>query len=158
MKVISLFSGAGGMDLGFIQAGHTIIWANDIWKDAVETYRRNLGNHIVCDDISAMDAATIPDGDIVIGGFPCQGFSLANRKRNTSDERNFMYLEFRRIVSEKKPRYFLAENVKGILSLDSGKVFEQILQDFSEIGYRIRHEVLNAADYGVPQRRERVVF
>jgi DNA (cytosine-5)-methyltransferase 1 len=158
MRVISLFSGAGGMDLGFREAGHTIVWANDIWSDAVETYKLNLGAHITCADIAKLDPSAIPEGDIVVGGFPCQGFSVANIGRRTSDSRNFMYLEFMRIVDAKKPRYFLAENVKGILSLDSGRAFEQILQDFGAIGYRVKHSVLNAADYGVPQRRERVLF
>jgi len=146
------------MDLGFRQAGHELVWANDIWKDAVETYKLNLGEHILCADISQIDPATIPDGDIVVGGFPCQGFSLANTKRSVADVRNFMYLEYRRIVAAKRPRFFVAENVKGILSLGAGRAFEQILRDFAEIGYSVQHAVLNAADYGVPQRRERVVF
>jgi|ERR1039458_3920874 DNA (cytosine-5)-methyltransferase 1 len=158
MRVISLFSGAGGMDLGFSQAGHELIWANDLWDDAVKTYRLNLGMRIICADIANVDASAIPDGDIVVGGFPCQGFSVANTKRSAGDVRNFMYLEFRRIVKAKRPRFFVAENVKGILSLEGGRAFEQILSDFAEIGYSVNHAVLNAADYGVPQRRERVLF
>src|SRR4051812_47908201 len=102
MRVISLFCGAGGMDLGFSQAGHQLIWANDIWKDAVQTYRLNLGEHVVCADISQIECASIPDGDIVIGGFPCQGFSVANMRRSSGDVRNSMYLEFRRIVAAKR--------------------------------------------------------
>ena len=80
MRVVSLFSGAGGLDLGFTMAGHEIVWANDIYEDAVKTYRRNLGDHIVCKDIALVDAADIPNCDIIIGGFPCQGFSVANVK------------------------------------------------------------------------------
>lgn len=156
MKVVSLFSGAGGFDLGFSQAGHDIIWANDIWKEATETYELNLGHHIVCKDIKEISSEEIPDAEIVIGGFPCQGFSLANTKRNEKDERNFLYLEFVRVVKDKKPNFFLAENVKGILSLGKGKVFEMIIRDFSEIGYKVNYAVLNAANYGVPQTRERV--
>lgn len=156
MKVVSLFSGAGGFDLGFSQAGHKIIWANDIWKEATETYELNLGNHIICKDIKEISSKEIPDAEIVIGGFPCQGFSQANTKRNEKDERNFLYLEFVRIVRDKKPNFFLAENVKGILSLGKGKIFEMIVRDFSEIGYEVNYAVLNAADYGVPQTRERV--
>ena len=83
MKVVSLFSGAGGLDLGFKMAGHKIVWANDNFKDAAETYKKNLGKHIVCDDIYKIDVNAIPDCDIVIGGFPCQGFSIANMKRHT---------------------------------------------------------------------------
>ena len=91
MKVVSLFSGAGGLDLGFKMAGHEIIWANDLYGDAVETYRLNIGDHIVCDDIRNVKASDIPDCDIVIGGFPCQGFSVANWKRRADDERNVLY-------------------------------------------------------------------
>ncbi len=156
MNVVSLFSGVGGFDLGFSQAGHRIIWANDIWQEAVETYKLNLGTHIVCNDIREIASDKIPESDIVIGGFPCQGFSLANTKRNEKDERNFLYLEFVRVVKDKKPLFFLAENVKGIMSLGKGKVFEMIIKDFSEIGYEVNYTVLNAADYGVPQTRERV--
>ena len=156
MKVVSLFSGAGGFDLGFSQAGHETIWANDIWKEATETYELNLGHHIVCKDIRKIASEEIPESDIIIGGFPCQGFSLANTKRNEKDERNFLYLEFVRIVNDKKPSFFLAENVKGILSLGKGKIFDIIIKDFSDIGYNVDYAVLNAADYGVPQTRERV--
>ena len=158
MDVISLFAGAGGMDLGFIQAGYRILWANDIWDEAVETYRFNLGNHIYCGDISTLDADVVPNADILVGGFPCQGFSVANRKRHTGDERNRLYLELLRILMAKKPRFFLAENVKGILSIGKGEVFRLILRDFEGAGYEVQHAVLNAADYGVPQRRERVFF
>jgi len=156
MKVVSLFSGIGGFDLGFVSAGHEIIWANDIWKDAVESYKTNIGKHIVCEDIKLIDANEIPESDIIIGGFPCQGFSLANQKRHTGDERNTLYLEFVRILKEKQPPFFIAENVKGILSLGKGSIFQMIINDFSEIGYEVKHAVLNAADFGVPQRRERV--
>ena len=85
MRVVSLFSGAGGLDLGFQMAGHEIIWADDIYEDAVETYRRNLGDHIVCKDISEIESAEIPECDIMIGGFPCQGFSVANINRHAVD-------------------------------------------------------------------------
>ena len=158
MKVVSLFSGAGGLDLGFIKAGHNIIWANDMYEDAVETYRNNLGNHIICADISSIDEKDVPDCDIIIGGFPCQGFSVANTKRHEEDERNILYKQLIRIISAKKPKFFLAENVKGILSLGKGKVFEMILNDFCELGYPVKYQVLNAADYGVPQTRMRVII
>ena len=158
MKVVSLFSGAGGLDLGFIMAGHKIIWANDCYNDAVETYKKNIGEHIVCDDIINIDSADIPDCEIVIGGFPCQGFSVANTKRTVEDKRNKLYLQLVRIISQKQPEFFLAENVKGLLSLDNGKVFEMILGDFSRLGYNISYRVLNAADYGVPQIRQRIII
>ena len=156
MRVISLFSGAGGLDLGFVRAGYRVVWANDNDPDSCATYRRNLGDHIVEADIAAISAADIPDGEIVIGGFPCQGFSVANRKRTAGDRRNGLYLEMRRVIGEKSPQYFLAENVKGLLSLDGGRVANKILRDFQRLGYAVTMEVLNAADYGVPQKRERV--
>lgn len=158
MKVVSLFSGAGGLDLGFIKAGHKIIWANDNFPDAVKTYRRNIGNHIVCEDIQKVPSSLIPNHDILIGGFPCQGFSLANIGRGEHDERNKLYLELLRVLIDKQPNFFVAENVKGILSLSQGKVFELIISDFKKAGYRVNYKVLNAADYGVPQTRQRVII
>lgn len=158
MRIVSLFSGAGGLDLGFIQAGHNIVWANDLYDDAVETYRYNIGQHIVKEDITKINSTDIPDCDMVIGGFPCQGFSIANLKRHTGDSRNTLYKELLRVITDKKPKYFLAENVKGILSLDKGAVFSMILKDFFEAGYNVTYKVLNSADYGVPQKRERVII
>ena len=158
MKIVSLFSGAGGLDLGFIQAGHDIIWANDFYSDAVETYKTNIGNHIICKDIKEIPASSIPDCDIIIGGFPCQGFSVANTGRKEDDQRNELYKEMIRIIQEKQPLFFLAENVKGILSLGKGKVFDMIISDFTSLGYKVSYRLLNAADYGVPQKRERVVI
>ncbi len=156
MKVVSLFSGAGGLDLGFQMAGHDVVWANDLYGDAVETYRRNLGDHIVCEDVSKIATSDVPDCDIIIGGFPCQGFSVANTKRHVGDQRNELYRQLIRIIQAKKPKFFLAENVKGITSLGQGQVFKMILGDFEKIGYRVKHKILNAADYGVPQTRLRV--
>lgn len=158
MNVVSLFSGAGGLDLGFIKAGHHILWANDLYGDAVETYRKNIGDHIVCEDITKISTEDIPDCDIVIGGFPCQGFSVANTKRHVDDERNVLYKQLLRVIKDKKPKFFLAENVKGILSIGKGKVFEMILEDFRSMGYNVQYKVLNAADYGVPQTRMRVII
>lgn len=158
MRVVSLFSGAGGLDLGFIQAGHHILWANDLFSDAVATYRKNIGNHIIEADISTIPSEQIPDCDIVIGGFPCQGFSVANTKRHTSDTRNSLYKELLRVINDKMPSFFVAENVKGLLSLDHGKVFDLILNDFQNAGYKVSFKVLNAADYGVPQKRERIII
>lgn len=160
MKVISLFSGAGGMDLGFIQAGAEIIWANDFDLDATITYKNNIGDHIVHGDITKIRYEDIPgeDIDVVIGGFPCQGFSVANTKRSMKDERNFLYKELLRVVEYKKPKYFVGENVKGLLSLGQGKVIEMIKKDFKDLGYHLEAKVLNSADYGVPQQRERVII
>lgn len=158
MKVVSLFSGAGGLDLGFKMAGNDIIWANDIYADAVATYEKNLGNHIILGDISSISTDNIPDCDIVIGGFPCQGFSVANTKRHAADERNALYKQLIRVIDAKRPKFFLAENVKGIKTLERGKVFQMILDDFSSMGYKVVSDTLNAADYGVPQKRLRVII
>ena len=158
-KVISLFSGAGGMDLGFINAGFEIVWANDFFKEAVESYKKNVDKRIVYGDITKIDSSEMPDDiDLVIGGFPCQGFSIANTKRSMKDERNFLYKEMLRVINDKKPKFFVAENVKGILSMKKGKVFEMIKKDFKKLGYDVDAKLLNAAEYGVPQARERVVI
>ena len=158
MKIISLFSGAGGLDLGLIQAGNQVVWANDIDKDAVETYRENIGDHIICDDVKNLDLKKIPDADVVVGGFPCQGFSLANRKRTLGDERNQMYKFFLDTIKEKQPKFFIAENVKGILSLGGGAAINQIICDFENAGYITTINLVNMADYGVPQTRQRVII
>ena len=158
-RVISLFSGAGGMDLGFINAGFDIVWANDFFKEEVESYKKNVDDRIVYGDITQIDSSEMPDEiDLVIGGFPCQGFSVANTKRSMKDERNFLYKEMLRVIRDKKPKFFVAENVKGILSMKKGKVIEMIKKDFRSLGYEVDARLLNAAEYGVPQARERVVI
>lgn len=157
--LISLFSGAGGMDLGFKQNDFEILWANDFNEDATITYKNNIGDHIVLGDICQIENDEIPDNpDVIIGGFPCQGFSVANTKRNMEDDRNFLYKEMLRIIKDKKPKIFVAENVKGLLSMEKGQVIKMIKNDFEEIGYSVDYKVLNAADYGVPQTRERVII
>jgi len=158
MRVVSLFCGAGGLDLGFIRAGHEIVLAIDNYVDAVETYRANVGRHVRCMDARELHAEDVPDCDVVIGGFPCQGFSVANTGRHEQDERNGLYKEMLRIILEKSPAFFVAENVKGILSLSQGRVLDMIMQDFEQTGYRTEYRVLNAADFGVPQKRQRVFF
>ncbi len=158
MRVLSLFCGAGGLDLGLIEAGHKVVWANDNDADAVQTYRANLGGHVFLADIEGVSTADIPAGDVVVGGFPCQGFSLANLRRSGKDDRNKLYREFLRIVTEKQPLYFLAENVRGILSLEGGSVIRKIVQDFSLAGYRVKVDFFNAANFGVPQSRYRVII
>lgn len=136
--VAGLFSGCGGLDLGFINAGFDVVWANDFFKEAVETYKKNIGNHIVLGDITKIPSSEIPDNfDILLGGFPCQGFSIANNKKSMEDERNFLYKEMLRLIKDKKPKYFVAENVKGLLSMQKGKVIEMIINDFQQLGYDV---------------------
>lgn len=158
MQIVSLFSGAGGLDLGLIQAGHEVIWANDIYKDAVDTYRDNIGDHVDMRDISEIPSSDIPYADVVVGGFPCQGFSVANWGRTVDDKRNKLYCEMVRVITDKKPRFFIAENVKGIVSLGKGEVLKKIVSDFRKAGYRTYWQVLNSADYGAPQKRMRFVM
>ena len=158
MRVVSLFSGAGGLDLGLIQAGHEIIWANDNDPDAVNTYKINVGDHCILGDIENILDSEIPKSDIVVGGFPCQGFSLANMKRSGDDSRNKLYLQFLRVVTLTKPPFFLAENVKGILSLEGGEAIKKIINDFESAGYHVKYKLFNTANFGVPQTRSRVII
>lgn len=158
-KVVSLFAGAGGLDLGFRAAGgFELVWANDNDPDAVATYRHNFGTHAVLGDIRKIDSASIPECDVVLGGFPCQGFSVANTGRRADDARNELYLQMLRVVSDKQPMAFVAENVKGLLHMSGGEVLRRIVRDFEELGYEVTWRLLNAADFGVPQKRERVVI
>ena len=158
MKIVSLFSGAGGFDLGLIQAGHKIIWANDNDPDCVATYTYNIGNHIKLGPIESIRSSEIPDCEAVVGGFPCQGFSQANLLRFGDDPRNRLFIEFLRVIKDKQPHWFLAENVRGILSLDSGAAIQKIELDFSRAGYRVQKRLFNTAEYGVPQTRWRVII
>lgn len=158
MKVVSLFSGCGGLDLGLIKAGHEVIWANDIFPEAVETYRKNIGCHVDERDIRKIRSSEIPDCDVIVGGFPCQGFSVANMKRNVSDIRNQLYREMVRVIRDKQPKFFIGENVKGMASLGGGAAIEKIIKDFSKAGYNVHWQVVNAADFGVPQKRMRLII
>lgn len=158
LKVVSLFSGCGGLDLGFKQSGYEIIWANDILKDACETYRFNIGDHIFCEDITKIDKTLIPNADIVIGGPPCQSFSLVG-KRNPEDDRSDLVWSYLEVLKRVKPKIFILENVAGILSAknpDGSKVLDNLVEAFKVIGYTTSIFKLNAANYGVPQKRMRV--
>ena len=158
IKVVGLFSGCGGLDLGFKDAGYDIIWANDILKDACDTYKLNIGSHIVNEDITKIDLETIPHADIIIGGPPCQGFSGIG-KRDPSDNRSSLVYSYLDVVNKIQPKIFLFENVTGIKSSkasDGSKVIDNLKQAFEDLGYHINIYTLNAADYGVPQKRKRV--
>jgi DNA (cytosine-5)-methyltransferase 1 len=157
-QIVSLFAGAGGIDLGLIRAGHQVIWANDFDLDSCETYAHNLGGHIHCSDIKDVKSNLIPDSDLIVGGFPCQGFSVANKFRSIDDKRNELYEEMLRIIQDKQPKWFIAENVSGILSLGGGEIFQMVLDDFKAAGYRVIHRLENMADFGVAQNRKRVII
>jgi DNA (cytosine-5)-methyltransferase 1 len=154
--VASLFSGCGGMDLGFSQAGYKILWANDFVDKACETYAHNIGDHIVCEDITKVKLKSIPDVDVIIGGFPCQDFSMIWKRGGIETDRGNLYRYFVEAVRLKKPKVFVAENVKGLLTANDGKAVEQIARDFAEIGYIVDVDLYNFANYGVPQLRERI--
>jgi DNA (cytosine-5)-methyltransferase 1 len=158
MRIVSLFSGAGGFDLGLASAGHQVVWANDIFFDAVETYRLNIGPHIDMRDVCNIPASEIPDCDVVVGGFPCQGFSVANWTRSKDDPRNKLFWQMVRIIREKQPKFFVAENVKGMLSMGGGSVIREICEAFESAGYKVNYGVVNAADFGVPQMRYRLLI
>lgn len=164
-QLLDLFCGCGGFSLGFEWAGFESVLAVDIWKDAVKTYNFNRGKEIAIEkDLRELDSDYIHDlqekhTNIVgiIGGPPCQGYSIVG-KREIDDERNFLYLEYFRMVSVINPKFFVIENVKGLLHMNGGLFVEDIYKRFGELGYRISHKLLRASDYGIPQKRERVFF
>lgn len=162
-RMVSLFSGCGGLDLGFSKAGFEIIWANDFDADAQAVYRRNIGE-IDGRDILTVSEKEIPDCDILTAGFPCQPFSNAGMRKGVHDSRGMLYKECLRIIGEKMPKVIVFENVKGLLStkyIDGRKLADVISEDLSnmkDVGYNVVHQLVNASDYGVPQNRQRVLF
>jgi DNA (cytosine-5)-methyltransferase 1 len=157
IKTISLFSGSGGLDLGLLKTQRfNIVLANDFDEKACESYRFNIGNHIIHSDIRVLK--NLPDADLIVGGPPCQGFSTANPNRAFDDPRNWLFKEYSRIISEVSPKVFLMENVSGILTLENGKVFNLIKNEFKNLGYELFESLLNAKFYDVPQSRNRFIL
>lgn len=162
-KMVSLFSGCGGLDLGFETAGFDIVWANDFDSDAQAVYRLNIGD-IDGRDIMSVREEDIPDCDILTAGFPCQPFSNAGNRKGVHDSRGMLYKECLRIIEKKRPKVIVFENVKGLLStkyIDGRKLVDVIVEDLSNldgIGYNVDYKLINASDYGVPQNRQRVLF
>jgi DNA (cytosine-5)-methyltransferase 1 len=159
MKVVSFFAGAGGLDLGFEKAGFDVIWANEYDKEIWATYEKNHKKTIL-DRRSIVDipSSEVPDCDGIIGGPPCQSWSEAGSKRGIADKRGQLFYEFMRILADKKPKFFLAENVSGMLLPAHKEALENIKQMFTDIGYDLTFQLLNVSDYGVPQDRKRVFF
>lgn len=161
MKVVSFFSGIGGLDKGFEEAGYSVIWANDFDKYAVQTYRANYENEIVLGDINEIPLADIPDADVLIGGFPCQPFSMMGEQKGFEDARGTLFFRIAEIIKDKidrghKPVAVVLENVKALRTHDQGKTFatiKRILEE--ELGYKVYDDILNSAEYGVPQTRNR---
>lgn len=153
----SLFCGAGGLDMGFDHAGFRTIWANDFDADACKTHQNWSKANVVCGDISKVDYSAIPVSDVMLGGFPCQGFSLSG-PRKIDDSRNVLYKHYVKLVRQNKPMAFIGENVKGLLTMGGGQIIEDIVADFSECGYDVFYKLINAKNFGVPQDRERVII
>lgn len=158
MKVGSLFSGIGGIDLGFQQAGFNIVWANELDKDAATTYRHNFGNKCLVEkDICKVKAKEIPDFDILVAGFPCQPFSIMGRQKGFKDPRGTLFYEIVRVVKEKQPKIIFLENVSNLIKHDDGKTFLAIYNALAPLGYSLRYSVMDATEYGnVPQIRTRI--
>jgi DNA (cytosine-5)-methyltransferase 1 len=164
-KTISLFSGCGGLDWGFHKAGYKTVWANDINEWAVKTFEKKFGQNIITqrnieDIVDLENDPSIPKCDLIIGGFPCQDFSVVWKQPGLDGDRGNLYKHYLRFIEAKKPKAFVAENVKGLLTANNGKAISAILDGFSDAGdgYMVKIQLYNFADYGVPQFRERVII
>lgn len=161
MRILSLFSGCGGLDKGFVDAGYDVVWANDFDKYAVQTYQANFGNHIVLGDINEIEITDLPNFDILIGGFPCQPFSMMGEERGFEDARGTLFFRIAEILQYKierdeKPRVVVLENVRTLKTHNKGKTFKTILRILEkDLGYKVFYDILNTADYGIPQTRNR---
>lgn len=159
-KVGSLFAGIGGTCLGFEQAGATIVWANEMDKNACKTYRNHFGDSYLEEgDIMLIDKSTIPPLDILIGGFPCQAFSIAGYRKGFEDDRGNVFFQILEVIDaqQEKPQAIMLENVKNLLTHDKGNTFKVIKEALEAFGYTIKVDVLNSMEYGnVPQNRERI--
>ena len=156
-KLVSLFSGIGGIDLGFEFAGFDCIWANDFDKFACQTYRANVGDQIVEGDIR-LTKNQIPDHDILVGGFPCQPFSTLGKLQGFDDEQNrgTLFFEIMDIITKHDTKVVVLENVKNLVTHDGGKTFARMKQELNDAGYDVNAQILNSQDYGIPQRRNRI--
>lgn len=158
MRVCSLFCGIGGIDLGFIQAGFNVVWANEIDKDAATTYRMNFhGDYLSEKDIRKVDAKVIPDFDVLVAGFPCQPFSIVGKQKGFDDPRGDLFFQIARIVENKRPKVVFLENVANLLDHDDGKSFLTVYNALVPYGYAFRYRVMDSFEYGnVPQHRKRI--
>lgn len=158
MKIVSFFSGAGGLDLGFEQAGFDVIYANEYDKTIWETFEKNHSAFLDKRDIRGVKSEEIPDCDGIIGGPPCQSWSEAGKMKGFNDARGQLFFEFIRILKDKQPKFFVAENVVGMLSVTHGDAVKNILKLFDEANYEVSLSLVNAAEYGIPQDRKRVFY
>jgi DNA (cytosine-5)-methyltransferase 1 len=170
LKVVSLFAGCGGCDQGLVggfrfnkqnykKLPYEIVYSSDINSKALETHKLNFKcDNTVCADICETASDTIPEHDVLVGGFPCQSFSTVNPTKDPFDDRANLYKQMARIAKDKQPKAFIAENVKGMMTLHKGRIFKRVCETFEEAGYELSYKLINAADYGVPQKRERVII
>jgi len=162
--ITSLFSGCGGLDLGFEQKGYKVVWANEINPWAAATFKKRFPHAVVenhsIEDLNPYTDPSIPNTDLILGGFPCQDFSIIWKRPGLDGERGNLYKHFKRFVDAKKPLAFVAENVRGLLSVNNRRAIQTIVQDFQNIkpGYFVKLQLYNFAEYGVPQFRERVII
>ncbi|OGD68246.1 DNA (cytosine-5-)-methyltransferase [Candidatus Campbellbacteria bacterium RIFCSPLOWO2_01_FULL_34_15] len=159
MKIVSLFTGAGGLDLGFEKAGFQVIWANEFDKAIWETFEHNFP-HTKLDrrSVTEVQSHEVPDADGFIGGPPCQSWSEAGAGRGINDKRGQLFHDYIRLLKDKQPKFFLAENVSGILHPKHSEAFSNIIKAFEDAGYVVSQKLLNANDYDVPQDRLRVII
>ena len=157
-KILSLFAGAGGLDLGFEKAGFNIVYANEYDKSIWETYEKNHKTPLDHRDIRKIDSTELPDCDGIIGGPPCQSWSEAGALKGINDSRGQLFFDFIRILKDKKPKFFVAENVSGMLSKRHQEAVDNFISMFEDAGYEMHIKLLNANDYNVPQDRLRVFY
>lgn len=158
MNIISLFSGAGGLDLGFIKAGFKVVMANEFDNKIWDTYEKNHSVPLIKEDLRDIESKDFPDCDGIIGGPPCQSWSEAGSLKGIDDKRGQLFFDYIRILKDKQPKFFVAENVSGMLAKRHSEAVENIFTMFEEAGYDVYMETLNAHDYGVPQDRKRVFY
>lgn len=167
LKVASFFCGCGGSDLGMIgnfnylnkhyyELPFEISYAIDFDKFAVKTYNYNFKHPAVCKDIKDIDLNELEDFDILLGGFPCQSFSTVNPTKNTNDARANLYKELVKILKHKNPKFFICENVKGLMTLQRGEILKKVIKEFEEAGYSVKYKLLLGSNFGIPQKRERI--
>lgn len=156
-RFIDLFAGIGGIRLPFDELGYKCVFSSEWDKAACDTYEANFGER-PAGDITKIDAGDIPSHDLLLAGFPCQAFSIIGNRRGFADTRGTMFFEIERILERHRPPYIFLENVKQLVTHDGGRTFAVILDRLFRLGYRVKWQVLNALDFGVPQKRERVII
>ncbi|MDR0484577.1 MAG: DNA cytosine methyltransferase [Alphaproteobacteria bacterium] len=158
MKIGSLFAGVGGIDLAFKNAGAKVLWANEIDSNAITTYKHNFNSLVIHDDIKNVDFTQLDKVDVLVGGFPCQAFSIAGYRKGFNDERGAVFFEILRAIRELDfPNMVFLENVKNIVSHEEGRTFKIILKELEKLGYLVKYKIMNTADYSdIPQNRERI--